>query len=440
MSVRFKLILQNITPDFILDITRPIRHFVFLVVERIMMIVLLKTKSKSHNSLIDILRKKAQNQKLIVHFFVYDISFWKLETLYRLFENSDFFIPYIVVLKKINEFDNSSLYYETKKKLSLDYDLLFDVDSNYKDDIRFYRRSRADIVFTSEPSHIFDMNYHISSLRHALVVYIPYCVNLLTIPQIMINNHTNLSWINYIESDLHYKIYNEWLKSYWNNKFTFVSVGIVNAQHIEYKIRKIEKQNKKMLIIWAPHWSVDKDNPLLHMSTFLDFHEAFLELALKYENYFDFVFKPHPELKESLYRLSSWGRKKTDYYYRLWESNSNKFLNESSYIDLFNESDALIHDSGTFMVEFLFTGKPVAYLKTNMVCEDRIYNKFGIKALQTHKILHDRNEIELFLLELINSVDSMKRIRENFFNEYLLDFHYTASMKIFEDIKYRIGL
>jgi CDP-glycerol glycerophosphotransferase (TagB/SpsB family) len=214
-------------------------------------------------------------------------------------------------------------------------------------------------------------------------------------------------------------------------------VGIVSAQQIEYKIRK--NKNKKKLIIWAPHWSVDKDNPLLNMSTFLDFHETFLDLSSKYEDYFEFIFKPHPELKESLYRLSSWGRYKTDYYYSLWESNGNRYLNESAYIDLFNESDALIHDSGTFMVEYLFTGKPVAYLKTNMVPKVHIYNQFGIEALSTHKILCDRNDIELFLVELIKSVDSMKQIREDFYHKYLFDFHYTTSTKIFEDIKSRIG-
>jgi hypothetical protein len=394
-------------------------------------------KSKRHNTLIHKLRTKLPSRKLIVHFFVYDISFWKLETLYRLFDDSEFCVPYIVVLKKINEFDNSNIYFKTKRSLSLSHNLLFDVDSDYQDDIRNYSRLRADIIFTSEPSNIFHKKYHISSLRHALVVYIPYCVNLLTIPQIIINNHTNLSWVNYIESELHYEIYNEWLKGYWNNKFNFVSVGIVSAQQIEYKIRK--NKNKKKLIIWAPHWSVDKDNPLLNMSTFLDFHETFLDLSSKYEDYFEFIFKPHPELKESLYRLSSWGRYKTDYYYSLWESNGNRYLNESAYIDLFNESDALIHDSGTFMVEYLFTGKPVAYLKTNMVPKVHIYNQFGIEALSTHKILCDRNDIELFLVELINSVDSMKQIREDFYQKYLFDFHYTTSTKIFEDIKYRIG-
>ena len=45
-----------------------------------------------------------------------------------------------------------------------------------------------------------------------------------------------------------------------------------------------------------------------------------------------------------------------------WESLSNAQLETGKYVDLFMTSDAMIHDCGSFTIEYHYTLKPVMYL------------------------------------------------------------------------------
>lgn len=63
------------------------------------------------------------------------------------------------------------------------------------------------------------------------------------------------------------------------------------------------------------------------------------------------------------YILIPYGEKrKTDRYYSEWESLSNAQLETGKYVDLFMTSDAMIHDCGSFTIEYHYTLKPVMYL------------------------------------------------------------------------------
>lgn len=66
---------------------------------------------------------------------------------------------------------------------------------------------------------------------------------------------------------------------------------------------------KKKKIIWAPHHSLE-DCGGLQLSTFLSYYKFFFELAQKYFNDIQIVFKPHPLLKEKLYQHPDWGKEK----------------------------------------------------------------------------------------------------------------------------------
>ena len=41
----------------------------------------------------------------------------------------------------------------------------------------------------------------------------------------------------------------------------------------------------------------------------------FLDIAINYEDVIQFVFRPHPVLKETLYKEKDWGKKRTDKYF-----------------------------------------------------------------------------------------------------------------------------
>ena len=77
------------------------------------------------------------------------------------------------------------------------------------------------------------------------------------------------------------------------------------------------------------------------------------------------VFKPHPMLKSKLFRTKL-GKAKTDDYFHFWETQSNTQFNDGEYIELFKQSDAMIHDSGAFLAEYIFTDKPSLTLPTKI--------------------------------------------------------------------------
>jgi CDP-glycerol glycerophosphotransferase (TagB/SpsB family) len=177
---------------------------------------------------------------------------------------------------------------------------------------------------------------------------------------------------------------------------------------------KLKNKNIKR-IIWAPHHSIDKitvDN-----SSFLENHDFFIEIANKYKNFIQIAFKPHPLLKSKLYEHNDWGKEKTDEYYSSWNSNDNSFFSDGEYINLFIKSDALIHDCGSFMIEYLYTKNPVIYISR----QDTTYlSDFGKKAFNMHYKGSSNSEIENFIKNVVmENDDPMKNKRHEFYTKYL---------------------
>ena len=171
-------------------------------------------------------------------------------------------------------------------------------------------------------------------------------------------------------------------------------------------------------IIWAPHHSIEGHDGLLQLSTFLENAESMLELAGNHKNEFQFAFKPHPLLLQALYDHPKWGVERADSYYQCWENGDNTTLVTGAYIDLFKSSDAMIHDCGSFIVEYLCTQKPVMYLGGSREGQSNIV---GLKAYASHYQGKTMEEIEHFLIEVVlNGNDPMKLQREQIYKEVLL--------------------
>jgi len=170
-------------------------------------------------------------------------------------------------------------------------------------------------------------------------------------------------------------------------------------------------------VIWAPHHTIEGHNGLLKFSTFLENAQPMLDYALTQKD-IQFVFKPHPLLLQALYDHPQWGKEKADAYYQKWADGKNTALVTGAYMDLFKSSDAMIHDCGSFIVEYLYTQKPVLYLGNN---REEQSNIVGIKAYRCHYHGSTIEDIKKFLEEVVlNGRDDMKTIREQFYKEVLL--------------------
>lgn len=159
---------------------------------------------------------------------------------------------------------------------------------------------------------------------------------------------------------------------------------------------------------------------VLGYSTFLEIANGMLELAEEYSSKVQFVFKPHPLLKEKLCRTEVWGRGKTEEYFARWAAMPNTSLTDGEYYDLFMTSDALIHDCCSFMTEYLYTGKPLMFITHDKERIAGSVNDFGKECLKRHYFGNGIKEIKAFIdTVVIGGDDKMKGDRKSFFEESL---------------------
>lgn len=151
-------------------------------------------------------------------------------------------------------------------------------------------------------------------------------------------------------------------------------------------------------IIWAPHHTIEGQTGLIQFSTFLLYYDVMLKLADKFKDSVQFVFKPHPLLRTNLYNHKDWGKARTDACYDKWANGENTAFVNGNYINLFKSSDGIIHDSGSFLIEYLYTQKPGLYLSSY----DRKAqsNDVAKKALECYYLGESEKDIDNFI-ELI---------------------------------------
>ena len=166
------------------------------------------------------------------------------------------------------------------------------------------------------------------------------------------------------------------------------------------------------------------------------------DIAEQYKDSLQIAFKPHPRLKTELYRHPDWGKEKTDQYYQRWDSMENTQLETGDFIELFKTSDAMIHDSGSFTIEYLFVNKPVAFTTADFEALKSEHNDIARACLDQYYVVHDENELMAYIKDVvIAGQDTMKDQRTAFFQTALKpNVRGNTSEFIVNDIKRSLGL
>lgn len=107
-------------------------------------------------------------------------------------------------------------------------------------------------------------------------------------------------------------------------------------------------------------------------------------------------------MKPKLYQHPDWGKIKTDEYYDFWKRNNFTQIDEGGYVELFQTSDAILHDCGSFVLDYLFTGRPCAYLELNSKAQLKSINSYGQELLDCYFRITKNSEIEELLVDVIS--------------------------------------
>lgn len=359
---------------------------------------------------------KGKNRINCVFFALFE-EVWKYDGVYKLMSRNPRFNPVILICPIVNYGKENMIkrmeqcYSSFIKK---GYQVLCSYNKNSDTYIDVRKELNPDIIFYTNPYRgLIDNRYYISEYKDILTVYVPYFMNSNNDFQLSCNLELhNLVWRRYSETEYHRQLS---IKHAQNKGINVVNTGYPGIEN--FLGEKTRNQNcKRKTIIWAPHHTIEPVG-IIFYSCFLQYYKIMIELVNKYSDNVFFVFKPHPLLRNKLYE--KWGKKDTDDYYHLWEQMENTSLNEGDYENLFIESDGMIHDSASFIVEYLYLNKPV--MRTlNGEDLSLMYNDFGLHCIENHYLACNRNDIEQFIQNVINGIDPMKEQRTKFVNEVLM--------------------
>lgn len=362
--------------------------------------------------LVERIRKK-ENIKVL--FVISQLPKWKTESLYLSMLSHPRFEPVIGVALGIVDYPTMEA-----KKLTVLLDYLHEKQYDYTElrlsaDIQ--ERIKPDIVFYQEGYSGTNGSITFSSLHDMLFCYISYFFVIGKEKYFFNSPYQNICWKWYVESPALIDYASRIMSNHACN-LIYTGSPIVD-EFIKDKSSFVDpwkkQESSKKRIIWAPHHTIGIGKEEVHYGCFLDVAETMKCLAEKYSKKIQWVFKPHPSLKQKLYYL--WGNERTNDYWSFWESKDNCQIEEGKYIALFKYSDAIIHDCASFTVEYLYMNKPCMYLING---KPHPLNDFGQKCFDHYYKGHNTEEIEKFVLDVIAGKDSMKKDREQFIYDYLL--------------------
>lgn len=371
------------------------------------------------------LKSVKQKSKIKVVFLFQTPAVWKYDRLYYLLDKDDAFEPTVVIVPY-----NVSLFYDMQETIRIveqseefaknkNYNYLSAFDAQNKKWLDVKKILDPDVVFFAKPYKDTFPQYHIYNFADRLTCYAPY--GFFISKRFRENSNFpfhNLLWKFFAETQYQQDLSKINAVNKGKNVIITGCLPMENVMRTDYVPANVWKKQgyPKKRIIWAPHHTIDY---LFNFSNFMVYAEPMLELAEKFKDNVQFAFKPHPVLKFRLINL--WGTEKTEDYYQRWANLSNAQLETGDYIDLFRTSDAMIHDSGSFLLEYLHLPQnPILYLVRDRANLYTSLNEFSSQAVDLHYHAENLEQIEHFIQDVvINGNDPMKAQREQFFKDYL---------------------
>lgn len=365
---------------------------------------------------------KRNKQKLRVVFLPMNVAMWRYEYVYRRMLEDPRFEPLIVTAPRIIQPRES---YVLEQREMLEYfkgkghNVIagFDESNGRWIDLA---EMRPDLIFYTQPYDgmlpaSFEYWHNLSSL----ICFTPYSFQFSKIGWNWDNALQNYAWLHFLPLAHHIQLCREFSRIRAENA---VSVGYFFEEQYQEELKNTKlvdqrwRNDSRKRIIWAPHHSLKKDSTFA-TSAFLDICDDMLALRERFKNKVIFAFKPHPMLRNNLYEI--WGRERTDAYYADWASSKDSFFDDGEFVSLFAGSDAMIHCSGSFIVDYIYTGKPVQYY----YCKERIapdFGEIGDESLNAHYSAHTPQDVERFIQDVVmDGNDYMRDQRESVYQNHL---------------------
>lgn len=381
-----------------------------------------KIVDKNYSNLVEKLRHEFKKRPLKIIFLNSEISKWSYQSLYEeLSKNSNFELEIILTVKH-TLLKNKYKFLDYKKSLETSYDYFKNKNMNVSYGFDFDKKKylslkqfNPDIIFYEQSGHVDKSQDIYKTSKYALSFYCSYGSST--------TNGKNEYDLGFLNKVYRYYLDNQstkdFLLNYGFKKEQLVVSGALkldayrNEINLENKIWKTDKKR----IIWAPHFSFYKGS-VLNFGTFDRNYKFFLDYIKSHPEY-EFIIKPHPDLKRQIIRTHFMTQEDmTRYFDELSKLENVQIFEGTSYFDMFRCSDLLITDCNSFLSEYLPTEKPVIHLiNSNSVG----FNEYGQKIISGYYNAYNVEEIkDLIDKLLIKNEDNLLNTRRDIIQNVLI--------------------
>lgn len=366
------------------------------------------------------IRKLSKLKKIKVAFLVTFKATFPARPVFEKMLDDDYFDPYIIVIPNVFRTMKYQidLYRDTYSTLHEQFGDRVIHGYNEQEDTYLELGEKYGIMFFANPYKHYDHPYHNIEYfldKNVLPVYLNYGFPALKFwEEVIAFDFYNYMWKVCIENDsnLIHLQQHETIRG-----INGLVTGYIKADDIARE--SVINRTRKTILI-CPHHTVFGWSKL-NISNFLQYAELFLKLPRMYPE-IDFVFRPHPLLWTNLRNNKIWSQVKIETYLEEVRAIPNMIFDESAYyFDKFVNSDAMIHDCGSFIAEYLFTKKPCCYMMRNKEMTMRTLTPFGQKCMDNYYSAFCEQDIIDFIDNVVlKREDPMKEARETFVEKELM--------------------
>ncbi len=388
--------------------------------------------NKHYDDTLRVLSKRAkQGNKIRVGFYIIEV--FQYASVYEAMLKSDFFEPFIVVVPDVMRKSIMQQTMETTyNMLSSKYpNVYMGYDFQAKKGLDF--SDKMDIVFFGNPycelAHPYHFVWHMLK-RNILTCFQNYGFFTLLFGREHIASlpFFNACWKVFTDSEENYRDLVEHQ----------IRKG-ANAHVAGYfkmdKLAVIEPTpSDRPRVLLCPHHTIDFK--LLQLSNFLRLADFFLELPSRYPQV-DFIFRPHQLLHYNLTQY--WSQERADAYYEKMMAHPNVSHDTGQdYMQTFVNSDAIIHDCGSFTAEYLFVNKPSCYMLRDEEEVRKTFLPMGQKCLNQYYLAYNEQDICRFIEDVVlKGNDPLKEQRTEFSKKLKYNYPH-AGEKVVEYIRKQI--
>lgn len=404
----------------------------YQVIKRIIIKKQIPYKTKHYDKLIREIKRSGRTKLRFGVYALYDSSYGGDQVFQLMLKNRDYWDVKVVIVPDVlrgkehmeKTYAHTKLFFENKygKEYVLD---------GYETEIGRYidRSDEFDIIYFANPYDL--MVHRIHSIQYVskkkvLPIYISYGfdVGKATTLSRLKSYELNLLWKCFTDTDFSFQEYKE------NQIIEGKNVVLTGYTKMDglAKYEYVKKERKKILL--SPHHTVImKELPL---SNFLKYYDLILELPAIFPKT-DFVFRPHPLLFTTLVNEGIWTLKQVEEYLMKVSELGIEYSTGGDYFGLFAECDAIVHDCGSYTVEWLFTGKPGCFVYNENLTSEHLTHLMN-ESLKKYAIARNKEDIIAFIRDVVEERIIPDSQIDQWIQDKIMVNYPHASEKVFEEL------